>query len=126
MTKRQIRGLFGIAAAWFVYVARPGLADRLAARFRGAYNLLLNKYWVDEVYDATIIEPAVRGSSVVLWRGVDSGFIDGLVNGIGRRSRGVGKVLRLWQSGNIRSYAAWIVLGSIVVILAMTLQGGLR
>jgi NADH-quinone oxidoreductase subunit L len=122
----SLAGLLGIAAAWFVYVARPGLADRIAGRFRGAYNLLLNKYWVDEVYDATVIEPAVRGSSVVLWRGVDSGLIDGLVNGIGRRSRGLGSILRLWQSGNIRSYAAWIVLGSIVVIVAMTLRGGVR
>ena len=116
----------GFLLAWQLYHRRPQLPQQIAAALGGFYQAVLNKYWVDEVYDATIIEPAVRGSSMVLWRGVDNGLIDGLVNAVGRRSRGVGKVLRLWQSGNIRSYAAWIVLGSIVVIVAMALQGGLR
>ncbi len=57
----------------------------------GTYDLLYNKYWVDEVYDATIVEPTVDGSTSVLWRGVDAGLIDGIVNGIGRRSRGIGE-----------------------------------
>jgi NADH-quinone oxidoreductase subunit L len=122
----SLAGLIGIGLAWFVYVARPGLADSLARRFKGTYDLLLNKYWVDEVYDATIVEPAVDGSTSVLWRGMDAGLIDGVVNGIGKRSLGIGGVLRHWQSGNIRSYAAWVVLGSIIVIVAMTLRGGLR
>ena len=59
-----------------------------------------------------------RARARVLWRGVESGVIDGIVNGMGRRSRNVGSVLRRLQSGNIRSYAAWVVLGSVVVIVA--------
>ena len=73
-----------------------------------------------------VVEPVVHGSSAVLWRGFDVRLIDGIVNGIGRRSAGVGRVLRRWQSGNIRSYAAWVVLASIVTIVAMTLTGGIR
>jgi NADH-quinone oxidoreductase subunit L len=119
-------GIIGIFLAWFMYVARPGLPDRVADRFSGAYALLYNKYFVDEVYDATVVEPTVHGSSVILWRGFDAGLIDGIANGIGTRSRGIGNVLRRWQSGNIRSYAAWVVLGSIFVIVAMTVQGVLR
>jgi NADH-quinone oxidoreductase subunit L len=116
-------GIIGILLAWFMYVVKPALPDEIAVRFSGAYRLLYNKYFVDEVYDATVVEPTVHGSSAILWRGFDAGLIDGIVNGIGRRSRGVGGVLRRWQSGNIRSYAAWVVLGSIVVIVAMTLRG---
>ena len=119
-------GILGILLAWFMYVARPGLPDRVASRFSGAHGLLYNKYFVDEVYDATVVDPTVHGSTAVLWRGFDAGLIDGIANGIGYRSRGIGNILRRWQSGNIRSYAAWVVLGSIVVIIAMTVQGVLR
>ena len=62
----------------------------------------------------------------VLWRGVDAGFIDGIVNGVGSRSRGIGGILRMLQSGNIRSYAAWVVLGSIVVLIAIGFAGAAR
>ena len=62
----------------------------------------------------------------MLWRGVDAGLIDGTVNGVGSRSRGIGGILRLIQSGNIRSYAAWVVLGSIVLLLAIGFAGGRR
>ena len=50
--------------------------------------------------------------------------IDGMVNGVGARSRGIGSILRLLQSGNIRSYAAWVVLGSVIVLLAIGFAGG--
>jgi NADH-quinone oxidoreductase subunit L len=78
------------------------------------------------VYAAAVVEPLVEGSRTVLWRGFDAGLIDGTVNGVGRRSRGVGAILRLLQSGNIRSYAGWVVLGSIVLLIAIGFAGGLR
>jgi NADH-quinone oxidoreductase subunit L len=62
----------------------------------------------------------------VLWRGLDAGLVDGLVNGVGRRARGIGGVLRLIQSGNVRSYATWVVLGSVVIIMMLGLAGGAR
>ena len=73
-----------------------------------------------------VVEPVIQGSRSVLWRGFDAGLIDGIVNGIGRRSRNVGGVLRRLQSGNIRSYAAWVVLGSVIVIIFMGIRGGVR
>jgi NADH-quinone oxidoreductase subunit L len=63
---------------------------------------------------------------VILWRGVDAGRIDGIVNGAGTRSRGVGNILKLLQSGNIRSYAAWVVLGSVLLLLAIGFGGATR
>ena len=47
------------------------------------------------------------------------GLIDGIANGIGSRARDIGGVLRLLQSGNIRSYATWVVFGSVLLIVAM-------
>ncbi|MGA2212047.1 MAG: NADH-quinone oxidoreductase subunit L [Bryobacteraceae bacterium] len=119
-------GLLGIFLAYVFYVAKRGLADSFAKAAGGLYTLVYNKYFVDEAYDATVVEPLIEGSRTVLWRGVDAGLIDGTVNGVGRRSRGIGAVLRLAQSGNIRSYAAWVVLGSIIVLLAVGFAGGLR
>jgi NADH-quinone oxidoreductase subunit L len=119
-------GLFGIGLAWLFYVAKPAMADSMARTFSGAYRLLYNKYFVDEIYDAAVVEPVVQGSRSILWKGFDAGLIDGTVNGIGARARNIGWLLKRAQSGNIRSYAAWVVLGSVVVIIAMGIRGGIR
>jgi NADH-quinone oxidoreductase subunit L len=112
-------GLAGIFLAWLFYVARPALPDALAKRFGGVYRTVLNKYYVDEVYNATIVRPVVEGSREVLWQGIDVEVIDASVNGIGSRARGIGDVLRRLQSGYIRSYAAWVLLGAVIVMLAI-------
>ena len=119
-------GLIGIALAGLFYVARPGLAGALTNRLGAFYRLVYNKYFVDEVYNAAVVQPVVQGSRTVLWRGVDVGVIDGMVNGIGQRARDVGDLLRLFQSGNIRSYAAWVLLGAVIALAAIGLAGGAR
>ena len=91
----------------------------MPARSAALYTLIYNKYFVDEVYDATVVHPIVDGSRTLLWRGADATLIDGTVNGVGQTARAVGGILKLAQSGYIRSYAAWVVAGSIAVILAM-------
>ena len=65
--------------------ASPGMADSLADSFGGLYKLVYNKYFVDEIYDAAVVKPMVGGSRVVLWKGMDAGLIDGIVNGVGAR-----------------------------------------
>jgi NADH-quinone oxidoreductase subunit L len=119
-------GILGILLAYLMYVARPGMADALVSALKAPYLLVYNKYFVDEIYDAAVVKPVVNGSSVLLWKGVDAGFIDGMVNGVGARARNIGGVLRHIQSGNIRSYATWILLGSVMVIVVLGIAGGLR
>jgi NADH-quinone oxidoreductase subunit L len=116
-------GVIGIAVAWYMYVANTEVPNRIAESARGLYTLLYNKYFVDEIYDATVVHPIVEGSTAVLWHGVDQGVIDGAVNGIGHQSQGIGSVLRLVQSGSIRSYATWVVLGSVAIIIVMGVIG---
>ena len=116
----------GIFLAFVFYYLKPGLADSFAGAFGGLYRLVFDKYRIDEFYNAVVVEPVIQGSRTVLWKGVDAGGIDGAVNGLGRLSRGTGSILRLMQSGSIRAYAAWVVFGSVLVILAIGVAGGLR
>jgi NADH-quinone oxidoreductase subunit L len=121
-------GLTGIGLSYYMYVVNQEVPKRLAASMSGLYNLIYNKYFVDEVYDATVVNPMITGSRTVLWHGADQGLIDGIVNGVGSQSRGIGGILRLLQSGNIRSYATWVVLGSVALLIVMgvtSVTGGL-
>jgi NADH-quinone oxidoreductase subunit L len=119
-------GLVGIAAAYVMYVVKPGMADSFASSIGGLYKAVYNKWYVDEIYDATIVNPLVDGSRSVLWKVFDVGIIDGAVNGAGGVARRVGSVLRLMQSGNIRSYATWVLFGGVLLIVAMSVAGGIR
>jgi NADH-quinone oxidoreductase subunit L len=114
-----IAGLAGIALAYVMYVLRPGMADSVSAAFGGVYTLVYNKYFVDEVYDAAVVRPVVAGSRTVLWKAVDAAGIDGLVNGVAGVARSIGGVLALIQSGSVRSYATWVVCGSILLIVTI-------
>jgi NADH-quinone oxidoreductase subunit L len=119
-------GFVGIGLAYFMYVVSPGVPDKIANSFSGLYRLIYNKYFVDEAYDEAIVHPIEEGSRELLWKGVDVGIIDGIVNGAGRTSRGLGGILRWAQSGSIRGYAAFVVLGSIIVLIAIGMVGGSR
>jgi NADH-quinone oxidoreductase subunit L len=119
-------GLAGIFLAYLFYVAKPGLANAAASTFGTPYRWLYNKYYVDEAYDAMLVDPLVQGSRTVLWRGLDNRVIDGMVNAFASRSRNLGNGLKRLQSGNIRSYAAWVVAGSVFVIVALGLMGAAK
>ncbi|HZH30835.1 MAG TPA: NADH-quinone oxidoreductase subunit L [Pyrinomonadaceae bacterium] len=79
-------------------------------------RLLENKYYVDEVYDAAIINPINVGSREGLWKIFDVKVVDGLVNGVARATSGVGDISRRLQAGFVRGYAAVILLGALLVI----------
>ena len=79
-------------------------------------RLLENKYYVDEVYDAAVVEPIKVGSTNVLWKIIDQEFIDGMVHGAAYLASGLGSALRFLQSGLARAYVAIVVLGALVLI----------
>ena len=114
----------GIYIAYRIYVRRPKAADELAMRFKGIYGLLFRKYKVDELYDAVIINPTVSTSTNLLWKRTDVGIIDGAVNGAGRTIQGMASVLKGMQNGLIRSYATWILLGTVAVLLYFSITRG--
>ena len=106
----------GATLAYVFYVRRPGLLMALSGRLPGIYELLLNKYRVDELYDAIIVRPYVRASTF-LWKVVDQGLIDGFVNGLAGAVGANGNLWRQAQTGNVQHYAL-VFLGGVVAILA--------
>jgi NADH-quinone oxidoreductase subunit L len=113
--------LTGILIAHRFYVANPSIPASLASRLRRLHGLLLNKYYVDEAYDAMIVNPVAARSKDLLWRGVDVGVIDGAVNGVGHVVRGSASLLKNIQNGMVRGYAAWILAGAVLILLYITL-----
>jgi NADH-quinone oxidoreductase subunit L len=109
--------------AWLLYWKRPELPERITGRIHGLYNFVYHKYYVDEAYGALFVKPLLAISTHVLWHGIDQAIIDGAVNGAGSASKGIGSELRRMQSGNIRSYAAWVAIGGAVVVAYMIWWG---
>ena len=114
-----IVALIGLFFAWWFYIRKPKVPEDLAKNLRAPYTLLLNKYYVDEIYLALIVRPLLWLSTNVLWHVVEEGMIDGTVNGAGHVAREAGGELRKLQSGNARSYAAWVVIGAVGVTVLL-------
>jgi NADH-quinone oxidoreductase subunit L len=108
--------LIGLAFAYWLYLKRPEKADGLAKSLKPAYSILLNKYYVDELYAAVVVRPLLWISTVVLWKAADVAGIDRAINGIASGTTAIGDGVRHTQSGNTRSYAVWVVVGAIVII----------
>lgn len=106
----------GILLAVYFFLRNRALTDRLAASFAGAHRTLLNKYYVDELYDAVFVSPIRRGSERALWQVVDAGIIDGAVNGAGAVVAGWSAILRRAQTGSIRAYALSILVGAVLIL----------
>jgi NADH-quinone oxidoreductase subunit L len=103
------------------------LPKRLAEALHGAYTVLLNKYYVDEIYAAVFVRPLLWISTNILWHVVDAGVIDGIVNGSASWAQKSGGQVRKMQSGNTRSYATWIVVGAVgFTVLLLALLGVTR
>jgi NADH-quinone oxidoreductase subunit L len=106
----------GIGIAAYYFLRNRAAADALAARFSGLYRLLTNKYFVDEVYDTTIVQPVRITSQEGLWKIVDVRIIDGTVNGVGQLVAGFSESLRRVQTGSVRAYAASLLLGAVAIL----------
>jgi NADH-quinone oxidoreductase subunit L len=108
--------LAGIGLAVFVWLKRREIADAMAARFAGLYRLLLNKYYVDEVYDAAIVQPIKVVSEEGLWRRIDIRVIDGAVNGTATVVDAGAWLMRRLQTGSVRAYAGSLFLGVVLIL----------
>jgi len=106
----------GILLATLLWLKNRQIPARLAAQYPGVHRLLLNKYYVDELYDATIVQPIKVMSTEGLWRGFDVKVVDGAVNGAGYLVSGVSVVLRLLQNGSVKTYAASMFVGAVAVL----------
>lgn len=108
--------------ARYVYLKKPEVAQKTASRFKGAYNILLNKYFLDEAYDATIVNPIVKGSENFLWKIADNKIIDGLINYFAKFVDVISGIIKKIQTGFVQSYALVMVLGILIALFWIILS----
>lgn len=116
----MILSICGVIASIFfaryIYLKKPTVATKTASRFKSIYNLLWNKYFVDEVYDTTVVNPIVKVSDSFLWKIADNKIIDGLVNGVASLVESVSGVIRKIQTGIAQFYAVMMMIGIAVAL----------
>jgi NADH-quinone oxidoreductase subunit L len=106
---------------WFIahsyYKQKTSRPAQLAAAMPGSYNLLVHKYYVDELYAAVIVKPLLAICTYVLGWVVDNAILGGAAWLLGGIATFSGALLQRWQSGNLRSYAAWLAAGAAALLL---------
>ena len=107
----------GILGAYLCYIKYPGLPEKLTDAQWG-YELVKNKYMVDEIYDETIVQPIVKGSKL-LWKEADAKGIDGAVNGVAQIISWCSKQAKQFQSGYVRNYALSMIIGFAILLLVV-------
>ncbi|MEE3346996.1 MAG: NADH-quinone oxidoreductase subunit L [Nitrospinota bacterium] len=107
----------GVAGAYIFYIKRPDLPDKFTERQWG-FDMVQNKYYVDELYDDVFVKPTVEGSNL-LWKECDAKAIDGVVNGTAKTIGWFSRQAQTLQSGFVRNYALFIVVGFISLLLVM-------
>ncbi len=115
--------IVGFLFAWYLYYKRPELPARMARAAGGLYTFVLDKYKIDELYGAVIIQPLIALSTNVFWKGIDLGLIDRAVDEGAEGALETSDAMRHMQSGNIRSYAGWVAVGATAVIAFMVWRG---
>ncbi|MEW6508597.1 MAG: NADH-quinone oxidoreductase subunit L [Bacteroidota bacterium] len=105
-----------------IYTKEPVIAEKISVRFSKLYNLLLNKYFVDEIYEAAIVRPIQKGSEKILWKFTDNMIIDGAVNGVAKLVDAGSGIIKKIQNGITQFYAIIMMLGIALVLLWVILS----
>ena len=108
--------VIGVGIGWFVWLKRRDIADAAARNLSGVHTVLMNKYYVDELYDAAIVQPIKVISTEGLWRGFDVKVVDGAVNGAAAIVSASAATLRRLQNGSVRTYAESIFVGVLLIL----------
>ncbi len=127
----------GVGLAWLMYGSGTFDPKAITRRFYPLYDLFYHKWYVDEIYTAAVVHPIydergeaadaslsptpipvkpATGLSVITWKWIDAGFIDGIVNGVASLTGGVSQRLRKVQTGVVSNYALAIVLGTVLIV----------
>jgi NADH-quinone oxidoreductase subunit L len=121
MALSVVVALLGIFFAYRFYVKSPELPKSLAQRFSFPYKLLLNKYYVDELYFKIIVNPLLKFATF-LWQFFDVKIIDGFANGLANTVNWFAGISRKVQTGYVRNYALAMVFGVILILAYFVLR----
>ncbi len=119
-----VMGVTGIALAYWMYMASPGMPDALAKRFKPLYEFSFNKWYFDELYDRIFVKPAFR-LGFGLWKSGDGAVIDGVgPDGIASVTRQLARRASWLQSGYVYHYAFAMLIGVVVLVTWYMLRSG--
>ena len=108
----------GVVSAWVLYIKAPSLPAKIAAAFRPVYVLFENKYYLDTIY-YNVFAKGSRALGTFFWKAIDTAIIDnGIVNGSAKLVGALSAQVRKMQTGFIYTYAAFMVTGVLVLIVA--------
>jgi len=114
--------LSAIYFAYKIYTSKPHIAENISKRFKGSYNILFNKYFIDEVYEAAVVQPIQKGSEKLLWKFADTTIIDGAVNGIAKLVDRSSNIIKKLQTGVVQFYAIIMMIGIAITLLWIILS----
>jgi NADH-quinone oxidoreductase subunit L len=122
MAVSVILAVGGVWIARNIYLRKPSVAESISERFKGIYKLLWNKYFVDEIYDAAVVNPVVKSSESFLWKFTDNKIIDGMVNGTASLIGSISERIRKIQTGVAQIYAIVMMLGIVIALFWIILS----
>ena len=116
MAVSVIIALIGIGIAYLFYVKNPALPKQLAEKNRRLYQLVLNKYYIDELYEILFIN-SLKNLGIGLWKGFDEFVVDGIVNGIAYFFGWLSREMRKMQTGLVQNYAFSMIIGGVILVI---------
>lgn len=115
MVVSVVGAILSASLAYYFYIVNPEAPAKLVEKIKPVYNLVYNKFLVDELYFSTLINPLVQFSKN-LWMYVDVNFIDKATHLISDFTRGGGQFVRTMQNGNMQQYAMYVGIGLIMIL----------
>jgi NADH-quinone oxidoreductase subunit L len=118
----SIVAVAGIAVAYVIYGARWVRSESLMAAFRPIHTVLVNKYYLDVLYEEVLVRRVFYGTITFITDQFDRLIVDGVVNLSGWVSRNFGRVFAVMQTGQVQAYGAVISLGILSIVLAYAIE----
>lgn len=113
----------GILLAYAMYNKKVISPERVGNMFKPLYNWVYNKYYFDDLYENIFVRKFVLGALFVILQGFDTYVVDGIANGLGWFTRGTGRVIRRWETGQLQLYGLFIGIGAVAIILVVIFFG---
>ena len=124
MAASIIIAVLGIGVAFYLYMKRTDIPVWLGKKFQFTYELLWNKYYIDEIYDFIIVKPVIWVARAVIVNITDGKIIEGIVNGVPRAIGDFSQQLRRIQTGFVHHYATAMALGIMAIVVIVFVWSG--
>ena len=116
MSASIVVAVVGLFIAFIMYIKKTDLPEKLGSAFQPVYKLLFNKYWIDELYSKTLVQPVIKASEKIILGIVDTKIIEGIVNGVPNLIGAFSRKFRGIQTGLLSNYALVMAVGTLFIV----------